>query len=888
MPTKKSQLKIPPQNLEAEQAVLGSILIDKNAIYRVADLLAPGDFYVPAHEKIFDAILVLNGKGQPVDVMTITNYCKEKDILKEIGGSSYLADLTNQVTTASHVAHYAEIVKKNKILRDLIRASAEISEEAFDSGKDLDDLMDIVEKKIFDISQKSTPQNLLPIKDELAGAYDRMAKLADGGDKLRGVTTGFQALDNKLSGFQKSDLIVLGARPSSGKTSLALDIARKAAFAGNKVGIFSLEMSREQVIDRIISAESGVPLWSILTGRILENEFGAIQGALDRLSSIKLFIDDSSSLKIMEMHSMARRLQMEHGLDLLIVDYLQLIRARTTSDNMVNQITEISRGLKGMARDLKVPVLALSQLSRGVEQRDHKIPRLSDLRDSGCLAGDTLIMRADTGELVTIQSLAERAEQTPISVYALNDNMEVVPQNMIKAFSSGRKKVYEMVLRSGRKIKASANHPFRVLTGWQALENLRVGDRLATPAELQPTAAQDPLSENELILLAHLLGDGCILPNQPFHYTTADPDNLAVVMRAAEELFEIKPRIVRQKNWWHVYLPSPRRLTHGVHHPITDWFGRLGIPLVRSYEKRIPTAVFQSSNASIALFLHHLWATDGNISWKILSHCKPAGAIYYSSSSETLAQQVQHLLLRLGIPSHLSRVEQGKYRPNYHLHVQGTVPQTRFLKIVSSYGMRGEITLELLHALEAITPNPNVGVLPKEAWKSLVEPAKVAAGLSWRGLAEKMDLAYNGTALFNRGISRMRLQKLATVLESDELQKYAASDIVWDEIMSITELGIEEVYDATVEGLHNFIANDIIVHNSIEQDSDVVMFIYRKDANENIGTNDSGPSNDNAVTQILIAKHRNGPIGEVDLMFDKEHASFRSIDKRYEDMQIPL
>ncbi len=232
---KKSQLKIPPQNLEAEQAVLGSILIDKNAIYRVADLLSSSDFYLPAHETIYDAILTLNAKGQPVDVLSVTTFLKEKDKLAAVGCSTYLADLTNQVTSASHVAHYGEIVKKNKILRDLIRASAEITEEAFDSGRDLDDLMDVVEKKIFDISQKSTPQNLLPLKDELHEAYERMAKLADGGDKLRGVTTGFPALDNKLSGFQKSDLIVLGARPSTGKTSLALDMARGAARAGHNV-----------------------------------------------------------------------------------------------------------------------------------------------------------------------------------------------------------------------------------------------------------------------------------------------------------------------------------------------------------------------------------------------------------------------------------------------------------------------------------------------------------------------------------------------------------------------------------------------------------------------------------------------------------------------------
>jgi replicative DNA helicase len=387
--SKQAKLKLPPQNEDAEQAVLGSILIDKNAIYRVADLIEPGDFYFPKNEKVFEAILTLHEKHQPIDVLTVTTFLKEQDLLTAVGGSSYLADLTNQVTTASHASHYAEIVKKNKILRDLIRASAEISEEAFDVSKELDDTLAFVEKKIFDISQKSTPQNLLPIAGELMGAQERMAKLADGGDKLRGITSGFPAIDNKLSGFQKSDLIILGARPSTGKTSLALDVARNAAHAGAKVGIFSLEMSREQVIDRIISAESGIPLWNILTGRIHgDDEFTTIQNALDRLSNLKIFIDDSSALKVMEMHSMARRLQMEHGLDLLIVDYLQLVRPRTNSDNVVTQITEISHGLKALARDLKVPVLCLSQLSRGVEQRDHKMPRLSDLRDSGSIEQD--------------------------------------------------------------------------------------------------------------------------------------------------------------------------------------------------------------------------------------------------------------------------------------------------------------------------------------------------------------------------------------------------------------------------------------------------------------------------------------------------------------------
>ncbi len=388
-PTKKSLLKLPPQNLEAEQAVLGAVLIDKNAIFSVADLLVPNDFYLPQHERIYEAILVLYEKHQPIDVLSLTTYLKDKELLKDVGGSTYLADLPNQVSSAAHVKHYATIVKEKKVLRDLVKASAEIAENVFSNGGEVEDLLDDVEQKILSISQKSLPQNFTALKDDLATAYERIANLHAGGGKLRGVPTGFPQLDETLSGLQKSELVILGARPSVGKTSLALDIARNAARAGFTVGVFSLEMSREQLQDRIISSESQVPLWNILTGRISnDNEFAMIQGALDRLSGIKLFIDDSPSLNVLQMRSMARRLQVEHGLDLLVIDYLQLIRPRISSDNMVNMITEISRGLKALARELKVPVVALSQLSRGLEQRDHKVPRLSDLRDSGSIEQD--------------------------------------------------------------------------------------------------------------------------------------------------------------------------------------------------------------------------------------------------------------------------------------------------------------------------------------------------------------------------------------------------------------------------------------------------------------------------------------------------------------------
>jgi len=388
---KKSQLKIPPQDLELEQSVLGSLLIDKSSIIKVADLLTPKDFYSPAHEKIFAAILELYEKNQPIDILSLTTRLKEKDILKETGGSSYLAELTNKVPTASHVDHYAKVVKEKKILRDLISASSEIATDAFDGEGDVESLLDQIEQKILSISQRSLTKNFVHAKDELKTAYERIEKLHQGDGSLRGLPTGYTELDNILSGLQRSDMVVLGARPSLGKTTLALDIARKAALStGLSVGIFSLEMSREQVIDRLIAAESQVPLWKLRTGRITDDvEFEMIHNALDRLSRANIFIDDTASPNILQMRSMARRLQIEHGLALLIVDYLQLISPRSgASDNMVQQITEVSRGLKALARELNVPVLALSQLSRAVDQRDHKVPRLSDLRESGSIEQD--------------------------------------------------------------------------------------------------------------------------------------------------------------------------------------------------------------------------------------------------------------------------------------------------------------------------------------------------------------------------------------------------------------------------------------------------------------------------------------------------------------------
>jgi replicative DNA helicase len=396
--------KLPPQDLDAERSVLGSVMLDKNAISKVADVLSPQDFYAPAHQKIFSAILELFSKTQPIDILSVANVLTSRQELDGVGGSSYLGDLINSVPSASHVAHYAKLVREKRVLRDLISVAADIEDSVFGAGTDTEQLIDQVEQRIFSVAMKSQDRNFVHIKDELHSAYERIEKIHQGeAGGLRGVTSGFPSLDNYLSGFQNSDLVILGARPSLGKTTLALDFVRNAAAKGNvPVGIFSLEMSKDQIIDRMIATEAGIPLWKMRTGRLnREYDFDPIHGALDRLSKLPVFIDDTPGLTIMQIRSIARRLLSEHGLGLLVIDYVQLIQPMGRSDNMVQQFTEISHGLKALARELAIPVLALSQLNRNVDSRESQVPKLSDLRETGSWEQDAdvvmLIHRRSAG-----------------------------------------------------------------------------------------------------------------------------------------------------------------------------------------------------------------------------------------------------------------------------------------------------------------------------------------------------------------------------------------------------------------------------------------------------------------------------------------------------------
>lgn len=381
-----------PNNIDAEISLLGAILIDSESVVKIADTIDAEDFYDSKHKRIYSAIKDLYNNHEAVDVLTLSNRLKNDGNLELIGGPSYLTELTNYVPTASHIEQYAEIVTQKALRRRLIQASRELTELGYDESKKLNELVEEAEARLFDVSKQHVKQDIISLEDVLAASFDRLDELHKDKGKIRGVPTGYKDLDNILAGFQPSDLVILAARPSMGKTALALNFAHNIAIQSDKpVLIFSLEMSKEQLVDRLLSMESGVDAWALRTGNLNDSDFEKIGRAMGTLSEAQVFIDDSPGITISDLRTKARREAHKRQLGLIIVDYLQLMSGGSKfggDGNRVQEISEISRGLKGVARELNVPILALSQLSRSVESRHPQIPQLADLRESGSIEQD--------------------------------------------------------------------------------------------------------------------------------------------------------------------------------------------------------------------------------------------------------------------------------------------------------------------------------------------------------------------------------------------------------------------------------------------------------------------------------------------------------------------
>ncbi|HYK62284.1 MAG TPA: replicative DNA helicase [Bryobacteraceae bacterium] len=866
-----------PSNPDAERYVLGSILLNDSAYLQAAGALEPDDFSLEKHRRIFARMKDLYDRGSRIDRITLADELMKQGQLESVDGLSYLISLDDGLPELANLDGYIRIVKDKSTLRKLIFNAQKVIHEALIGEREPDEILASAEESLLKLGEGRTRDQLNSpsvIVEQFPGG---VGAFLDPSQRIRGLSTGFAKFDEMTGGLNGGELIILAARPSMGKTALALNIAQHVATnprMRKPVAVFSLEMSSASLLTRLVCAAARVDQHKFRAGFLNQEERRKLQEALFDIMQSPLFLDDTAGVNLMDVHSKLRRLKNEHGLSLVVIDYLQLMSGRGRAENRNQEVSAISRGLKLLAKDLNVPFLVLSQLSRASETRpgDHK-PQLSDLRDSGCLTGDTLVTLACTGQSLPIRDLIGKKR---MRVWSLNqESLRLEPADVSNAFSTGTKTVFRMTTQLGRSICATANHRFLEFGGWKRLDELKVGDYIALP-RVVPSPSRTSMKPAELALLGHLLGDGCTLPRHVLQYTTKDRDLAEAVVEFALEVFgaDVAPRIRPERQWLQVHLSSTRRHTHGVGSPVADWLKQLGAWGLRAYEKQIPRKVFEQDAESTALFLRHLWSTDGAIH---LGKRQPR--IYYASSSQSLSRDVQSLLVRLGINARIRPVEQRArphYRRQFPVAVTGKPDLVRFCERVGAFGARKLAVLERVREhLSSISANTNRDVLPADVWRRFALPAMRQQGISGRGLASMLGIAYNGSQLYRQNLGREHALRIARATASEPLRNLADSDVYWDRISSVESLGEQEVFDLTVPGHENFIANDVIVHNSIEQDADLVGFIYREEVYKRDREDLKG------LADLIVAKQRNGPIGVVPLRF---LGQFTRFENRAEDL----
>ncbi|NAZ82909.1 replicative DNA helicase [Kineococcus sp. R8] len=859
--------RMPPQDIAAEQGVLGGMMLSKDAIADVVEALKGVDFYRPAHELIYEAILDLYGRGEPADPVTVSAELTNRGELSRVGGTPYLHDLISTVPTAANAGYYAVIVRERAVLRRLVEAGTRIVQMGYGTdGGDVETIVNAAQAAVYAVTEKRVREDYAPLGEIIEGAIDEIEASAHRGEGMVGVPTGFADLDGLTNGLHPGQMIVIAARPAVGKSTLGLDIARACSIKhGLASVIFSLEMGRNEISMRLLSAEARIPLQNMRKGTMREDDWTKLARTMGALADAPLYIDDSPNMSLMEIRSKCRRLKQKADLKLVIVDYLQLMSSGKKVESRQQEVAEFSRALKLLAKELEVPVIALSQLNRGPEQRTDKKPMISDLRESGCLTADTRVLRADTGAETTMEELfALQARDVP--VWTLDESLRYVRRHLTHVFPTGVRPVFRMRTASGKVVRATANHPFLTYEGWTPLGELQVGSRLAVPRHVPAPERIASWDDDRVLLLAHLIGDGSFVRRQPLRYASVDEENLAAVTGAATRAFGITA--VRDEyaaaRCTSLRLPAPYHLTHGRRNPIAAWLDDLGLFGSRSYEKFVPAELFHLPKRQIALFLNHLWATDGSVT---VNAAGRGGRICYASTSRRLIDDVSRLLLRFGISTRVrTATPKGTYRPGYTLDVSGVDDQRRFLQEIGVHGARGQAAARLLDVIRDVEANSNVDTVPRQVWDD-VRSVLVEKGITHREFAAAMGTAFCGSPQWKHAPSRQRLGKVAELLGDADLEVMAVNDVLWDEVVAIEPDGEEQVYDATVAGGHNFVANGIAVHNSIEQDADMVILLHREDMYEK-----ESPRAGEA--DFIVAKHRNGPTDTITVAFQGHYSRF--------------
>ena len=1183
--------RMPPQDVAAEQSVLGGMLLSKDAIADVIEILRPNDFYRPAHQVIYECILDLYGRGEPADPITVSAELERRGELLRVGGAPYLHTLIATVPTAANAAYYAEIVAEKAVLRRLVEAGTRIAQLGYQGqdGADIDEIVDRAQAAIYEVTERRTSEDYAPLEELLQPTMDEIDAIASRGGLSLGVPTGFTDLDAVTNGLHPGQMIIVAARPGVGKalaldtplptpdgwttmgevrvgdrllgtdgrpttvvaatevmlgrpcyrvefsdgssvvadadhqwsvrrpgaargtervhttaelaaefarernrhpgrvlpelaplqlperalpvppyalgawlgagapgsaelvtpdpeiamhlegeglvaepagpagrlrlrpptgaadlrdplralgvlddphipgrylraaegqrrallaglldtagtvttdgsvrlvltgdrlaedvrellaglghhgrvcrpagtggrrtlvltvdedvfrverkrllhkerrreagttteplrivavrpvpsvpvrcvqvdapdhlylagrsmvpthnSTLGLDFARSCSVKhGMTSVIFSLEMSRTEIVMRLLSAEARIRLADMRSGRMTDDDWTRLARKMSEISEAPLFVDDSPNLTMMEIRAKARRLKQRHDLKLIVVDYMQLLTSGKRVESRQQEVSEFSRNLKLLAKELEVPVVAISQLNRGPEQRTDKRPMLADLRESGCLTAATRVLRADTGAEVSLGELLASGER-PL-VWSLDERLRMVPRPMSAVFPSGVKEVFRLRLASGREIEATANHPFLTRDGWVPLGELGIGDRLAVPRRVPAPQAPQPMAESEVVLLAHLLGGGTSTGPRSVEYTSRDEANLRAVAEAAERVgIATVRRECPAERRTVLRLTTPVRRDGSDTHPA--WADDLCPP--DGQERAVPQRVFALPDEQVALFLRHLWAAGGSVRWDDRAR---QARIHYTSAGRRLVDDLALLLARLGIVGRIRRVRQAGRRTVWRLLVDGGENQLRFLEDVGVHGARGLVAAavaERLRTVDGVQPD----TVPHDVWRRMRE-LLAAPRLTHHESVAALGSRFCGSTRWRHAPSRARLARVAALLEDAEFDLLATNDVFWDEVVEITSLGEQVVYDGTVPGTHNFVANGIAVHNSLEQDADMVILIHRPDAWER-----DDPRMGEA--DLILAKHRAGPTATITVAHQLHYSRFTDL-----------
>jgi replicative DNA helicase len=860
--------RVPPHDVEAEIAVLGSMLLDPEAAGRVVAILRPDHFYRGPHADVYGVLTELYDANRAIDIVLLREELQRRGLLEKIGGTSFLSRIVASVPTAANAEHYARIVVETGLRRAVIQAANDIEAEAYDGGRSAGDLIDFAESRYFDLDRRSDSGEALHIKDVLNETFARIDAMQGAGGRVTGVPTGFYDVDDMTSGLQPGELIIVAARPSMGKTSFCLNLAEHAAVAeGRPVAIFSLEMSKQNLVQNMLCSRARVDAHRLRRGFLADEDWGRLSQAVGKLSEAPVFIDDTPGLSPLLLRAKSRRLKAQHDVALIVIDYLQLMEvpqmARSKDPNRQAEISYISRSLKGLARELSVPIIALSQLNRSVDSREDHVPRMSDLRE--CVTGDTPVCLAD-GRRVPIRDLVG----TTPEVWSVDERGRIVKARADKVWRVGVRDVLEVRLASGRRIRVTGRHRLLTGTGWRRTDEIRPGDRMALSRAIPAPEVPLRWPDERVALLGQLIGDGSYLVGSPMRYTTASEANSRVVRRGAANLGCTVKRYAG-RGAWHQLLISGNG-TRWQPAGVNAWLRELGVFGQRSHEKRIPAEAFRLGNDQAALLLRHLWATDGTISPR--TRGRGSHGVRFVSCSRSLAGDVAMLLLRFGIVSRIREVDQGEHRPVFEVGISGAEMQRLFLRLVGAVGPRARPARALARELAHIEPNPNVDTLPRECFRR-VKAAMRAKGISQRAMAAMRGTSYGGDAHFGFAPSRRVLGDYAALLDDDGLREMAESDLFWDTVVSVEPAGRDEVFDLTVPGTASWLADGIVSHNSgaIEQDADVIMFLYRPEYYE---TDPDKQAELAGQAQCIVGKQRNGPTGTVQLTFLKQFMRFES------------